>query len=118
VLVIDDEEVVREAIADVFASRGVPCLLAEDGDQGLLLCRDRPEISLVILDLSMPGRSGEDTFRELRKLLPGVPVLLSSGYGEEQAKSRFAGDDLAGFLQKPYRLNTLLVEVERCLKQR
>ena len=119
VLVIDDEEVVREAIADAFASRGVPYLLAGDGDQGLLICRGRGrEISLVILDLSMPGRSGEDTFRELRKLLPEVPVLLSSGYGEELAKSRFAGEDLAGFLQKPYRLNTLLAEVERCLKQR
>ncbi len=118
VLVIDDEDVVREAIADAFDSRGICCLLARNGDQGLLLCRDRGrEISLVLLDLSMPGRSGEDTFRELRKLLPEVPVLLSSGYGEEQAKTRFAGEDLAGFLQKPYQVKTLLAEVERCMKQ-
>ena len=119
VLVIDDEDVVREAIADAFASRGISCLLARDGEQGLRLVRDHgPEINLVLLDLSMPGRSGEDTFRELRKLLPEVPVLLSSGYGEEQAKTRFAGVELAGFLQKPYRVNTLLAHVERCLRQR
>ena len=117
VLVIDDEEVVREAISDALDSRGFHYLLAGDGDEGLQVCRDRgEEIGLVILDLSMPGRSGEDTFRALRRILPAVPVLLSSGYGEEQAKANFAGDDLAGFLQKPYRLSTLLPEVERCLK--
>ena len=117
ILVIDDEDVVREAIADALDSRGLSYLLARDGDEGLMLCRERgAEVGLVILDLSMPGRSGEETFRELRMLLPGVPVILSSGYGEDQAKARFSGEDLAGFLQKPYRLNTLLSEVERCLK--
>ena len=117
VLVIDDEDVVREAIADALDSRSVPYLLARDGDEGLMRCRERgAEVGLVILDLSMPGRSGEETFRELRMVLPGVPVLLSSGYGEDLAKARFTGEDLAGFLQKPYRLNTLLAEVERCLE--
>jgi CheY-like chemotaxis protein len=117
VLVIDDEDVVREAIADALDSRNLPYLLARDGDEGLMLCRERgAEVGLVILDLSMPGRSGEETFRELRMVLPRVPVILSSGYGEDQAKARFSGEDLAGFLQKPYRLNTLLAEVERCLR--
>jgi DNA-binding response OmpR family regulator len=108
---------VREAIADALDSRNLPYLLARDGDEGLMLCRERgAEVGLVILDLSMPGRSGEETFRELRMVLPRVPVILSSGYGEDQAKARFSGEDLAGFLQKPYRLNTLLAEVERCLR--
>jgi two-component system, cell cycle sensor histidine kinase and response regulator CckA len=118
VLVIDDEDVVREAIGDALASRNLPYLLARDGDEGLVLCRERgAEVGLVILDLSMPGRSGEETFRELRKVLPEVPVILSSGYGEDRAKAGFSGEDLAGFLQKPYRLSTLLAEVERCLKR-
>ncbi len=95
----------------------MPYLLACDGEEGLLRCREHgAEIGLVILDLSMPGRSGEETFRELRMVLPGVPVLLSSGYGEDLARARFTGEDLGGFLQKPYRLSTLLAEVERCLK--
>ncbi|HSB61607.1 MAG TPA: response regulator [Vicinamibacteria bacterium] len=117
VLVIDDEDVVREAIADAFDSRGLRYLLAADGDEGLALCRERGgEIGLVILDLSMPGRTGENTFRELRRIAPDVPVILSSGYAEEQARAPFAGEDLAGFLQKPYRLHTLIAEVVRCLK--
>jgi CheY-like chemotaxis protein len=48
----------------------------------------------------------------------GIPVLLSSGYAEEEARRRFAEKDLAGFLQKPYRFPTLVAEVKRCLRPR
>jgi PAS domain S-box-containing protein len=117
VLVIDDEEVVREAVADVLESEGIRYRLAADGDAGISVLREHGrEIGLVLLDLSMPGRSGEETFRELRKVDGGVPVVLSSGYDEQEARSRFAPRDLAGFLQKPYRSPTLVAEVRRCLR--
>ncbi len=117
VLVIDDEEVVREAVADALESEGIRYRLAADGDSGISVLREQGrEIGLVLLDLSMPGRSGEETFAELRKLDGGVPVVLSSGYDEEEARRRFAPNDLAGFLQKPYRSPTLVAEVRRCLR--
>jgi PAS domain S-box-containing protein len=119
VLVIDDEQVVREAVADALDLEGIPYRLAENGETGISLLREHGrEIGLVILDLSMPGRSGEETFVELRKLDEGVPVVLSSGYAEEEARRRFAPRDLAGFLQKPYRFPTLVAEVRRCLRAR
>jgi DNA-binding response OmpR family regulator len=115
--VIDDEEVVREAVADVLESEGIRYRLAADGDAGISALRQHGrEIGLVLLDLSMPGRSGEETFAELRKVDGGVPVVLSSGYDEQEARSRFAPHDLAGFLQKPYRSPTLVAEVRRCLR--
>ena len=116
VLIVDDHPLTREALSALLAQHDFSVVgQASDGEEAIGAAR-RLQPRLVLLDLSMPGRSGEDTFRELRKLLPEVPVLLSSGYGEEQAKTRFAGEDLAGFLQKPYQVNTLLAEVERCLK--
>jgi PAS domain S-box-containing protein len=117
VLVIDDEEVVRDTISDTLGMHGIPCLVARSGDEGLALYREHAsELGLVLLDLSMPGRSGPDTYRELRRLDPGLPILLSSGYGEKQARLELGTDDLAGFLPKPYREATLVTEILRCLR--
>jgi two-component system cell cycle sensor histidine kinase/response regulator CckA len=61
-----------------------------------------------VLDLTMPRMSGEETFRALQALDPKVRVVLSSGYNQHDASSRFGGRGLAGFLQKPYRARDLL----------
>ena len=106
-------------VAEAAQSEGIRYRLAADGESGVTVLREHGrEIGLVLLDLSMPGRSGEETFVELRKVDGGVPVVLSSGFAEEEARRRFAPRDLAGFLQKPYRFPTLVAEVKRCLRPR
>ena len=117
VLVVDDEEAVREVIVAVLEAAGIPWILCADGDTAVRLFRERAEeVSLVLLDLSMPGLSSEATFEELRRIRPGVPVLLSSGYAEAEATSRFVGRGLAGFIQKPYRPEALVAAVRRALR--
>ena len=116
VLVVDDEEAVREVIVAVLEEAGIAWILCADGETAVRLFRERSEqISLVLLDLSMPGLSSEATFEELRRIRPRVPVLLSSGYAEAEATSQFVGRGLAGFLQKPYRPEVLLAAVRRAL---
>ncbi len=76
VLVIDDDEVVRTALDDMLVSEGMRVLMAADGACGVALYRQRrAEIGLVVLDLSMPGMSGEETLRELRRVDPRVTVI-------------------------------------------
>jgi CheY-like chemotaxis protein len=117
VLVVDDEEAVREVIVAVLEAAGIAWILCADGDTAVRLFKERSEeIRLVLLDLSMPGLSSEATFEELRRIRPGVPVLLSSGYAEAEATSRFVGRGLAGFIQKPYRPEALVAAVRRALK--
>ncbi|HLF27250.1 MAG TPA: PAS domain S-box protein [Anaerolineae bacterium] len=117
VLIIDDEEPVREAITDILELDDLQALTAANGAAGIALYRaHQAEIRLVLLDLSMPGLSGEETFRELRQIDPDVPVLLSSGYSQTEATQRFASEALAGFIQKPYDANTLLIEIRRHLR--
>jgi CheY-like chemotaxis protein len=109
VLIIDDEEAVRRAVADILELHGLPTLTADDGTAGLAMYRERQaDIRLVLLDLSMPGLGGEETFRALRAVNPDVRVVLSSGYQEGEASRHFAAGDLIGFLQKPYDAATLL----------
>ena len=66
---------------------------------------------MVILDLTMPEMGGEETFRELRKLRANVPVLLMSGYTEQEASAAFSSPVLAGFLQKPFNASQLVQKV-------
>jgi PAS domain S-box-containing protein len=115
-LLIDDEEVVRDMVGEVLEQEGVSVLRAEDGARGVALFRDqRARIDLVLLDLSMPGLSGEETYRRLREIDPGVSVILSSGYDHDEARGRFGERTPAGFIQKPYRPEELMAEIGRCL---
>jgi len=95
---------------------GFTVLLAADGAEAVALYRERPGIDLVLLDLTMPAMDGEETFRELRRLDPGVRVILTSGYSEQDAADRFAGTGLAGFIQKPYRPQDLIETVRAALQ--
>jgi nitrogen-specific signal transduction histidine kinase len=116
VLVVDDDEVVRTMAQRMVEQLGFSALAAGDGEEAVRLYRERAEeIACVLLDLTMPKMNGEETFRELRKVRPEVRVVLSSGYSEENATERFAGLGLAGFLQKPYQLETMTAVLRRAI---
>ena len=107
-LLVDDEETVRVLSKQMIERLGFRCVTAADGEEATTYFRiHSDEISVVLLDLTMPHMDGEETFRELRKLKPDVRVVLSSGYNEQDVTQRFAGKGLAGFIQKPYKLATL-----------
>jgi two-component system, cell cycle sensor histidine kinase and response regulator CckA len=108
ILLIDDEEVVRDVFAETLTDAGWNVLTAGDGESGIRMFNDHPgTVGLVVLDLSMPGMDGAETLRRLRGMDPTVKVVLSSGYGEEEAMGRFEGLGLSGFLQKPYNWSRL-----------
>jgi len=87
---------------------GFTVLMAADGQDAVDLYRERKdEVSLVILDLTMPRMDGQEAFRELRELDPKVRVIVSSGYSEQEAIVGFSNQCLAGFLQKPYTMAQL-----------
>jgi PAS domain S-box-containing protein len=116
VLLIDDEEVVREMVTEVLTHEGLEVLVAGDGERGLELVGENGDgIDVVLLDLSMPGLSGEETFLRLSRKAPDLPVVLSSGYDHAEAMRRFEGRAPAGFIQKPYRPEQLLAEIHRCV---
>ncbi|GIW19160.1 MAG: hypothetical protein KatS3mg064_2317 [Tepidiforma sp.] len=115
ILVVDDDETVRNVTRRMLEQVGYTVLQAADGSEALRCYRERPGIDLVLLDMTMPHMDGEETFRELRRIDPRVRVLLTSGYNEQDATDRFAGKGLAGFIQKPYRPQDLLEKVREAL---
>jgi len=115
VLLIDDEQAICEATAEILTTTGLRVLQACDGYTGLNEFRQRrAEIQLVILDLSMPKISGEIVLQELRKLNDEIPVIVTSGYDELEVMKRMQGRAVS-FLQKPYTLDVLLETVQQHL---
>ena len=116
VLVVDDEEIVRRIARTALERAGYTVLLAADGREAVeVFRREAGEIRLVSLDMTMPGRSGEETFRQLREIRRDVPVLVSSGYTEVEVLERF-GDSIDGYLHKPYGITDLARAVHAALK--
>lgn len=110
VLFADDEELIRDLGRQVLEMHGYTVLLAEDGMQAIERFEsNRAAIDLVVLDLSMPRRSGLEVLRAIRKTDPGVKVILSSGYPPAEPVQG------AAFLPKPYRAEALAAAVRAAL---
>jgi PAS domain S-box-containing protein len=115
-LVVDDEPEIREAVAAMLVRLGFQCLMAADGAEALELVRARGgELRLVLLDLSMPKLDGRETFQAIRTLQPDLKVILSSGFDLQESARGIVGQGLAGFLQKPYLLESLRQAVQNAL---
>jgi CheY-like chemotaxis protein len=113
VLVVDDEEPVRRVTSEVLRSLGYKVYEADGGRSACELYREHGEaIRVVLLDLTMPEMSGEQTLRELQAINRDVKVIVLTGYTEDEARLRFVQGDLAGFLTKPFVRDELVATLE------
>ena len=116
VLVVDDEPSVRGIVAQMLAVMGLQSVFAADGREGVKIFRADPaRFSLVLLDLTMPHMDGAEAFAELRRIRPDVPVVLMSGFNEQEALVRFAGKGIASFIQKPFAVDSLRTVIRSVL---
>lgn len=114
VLVVDDDDAIRSLTEEMLEQAGIIVIAAADGAQALESLRSHAQaVDAVLLDMTMPGLSGEETFREMIRIRPDLPVVVSSGYSERDARERFSGTQPAGYLQKPYRLVELMAVLEK-----
>lgn len=117
VLVVDDEAAVREAIADLLSLEEITTLAVASGEEALRVFQERPHsIRVVLLDLSMPGLSGEETLARLHEIRPNLPIIPMSGYSETQVRTRVKDGQIAGFLAKPFRAEELVSLIRRFLR--
>jgi len=109
ILFVDDEEALRRLAKSALERNGWHVLLAENGAQGVRLFQENQEhITVVILDMTMAVMGGGEALDRMKAIRSGVPVIISTGYGEMEAARHFAGKDMAGFLEKPYTVNQLM----------
>jgi PAS domain S-box-containing protein len=108
VLVVDDEPHVLKVSTSMLTNAGMTVESANDGYEALDLFRAKPEsFDLVLLDMTMPRLSGEETLYLLREIRPGVRVLFMSGYNRREVVDSLPGRATLGFMQKPFTLQAL-----------
>lgn len=109
ILVVEDEESLRELLCEILEPKGYTVLTAEDGEKGMTVYQKyRKEIALVISDLGLPKFGGDELFRRLKKANPDVRLILSSGYMEPGMKFKTLKDGVRDFIPKPYNPNEVL----------
>jgi CheY-like chemotaxis protein len=114
VLVVDDEEMVRKLACSALKQCGYEVLEAGDGEDALkVLAPLTSAPSVALVDLAMPVMSGDELVPILRAKYPGMKIILSSGYPEEEARRLSQASAISGFLEKPYRVEKLAGEVAR-----
>ena len=116
VLIVDDEDFVTMLAQRVLTDEGYRVLTARDGFQAIDLYRRlKDQIELIILDFTMPVMDGSDVFEELLQINPKVPVVLSSGFAEQERLRSMLARGLRGFIPKPYTQQKLLTQIRSVL---
>ncbi len=117
ILLADDEETVRTVAQRMLEMAGFQVLIARDGCEAVdMFTRHAGAIRAVLLDMTMPCKAVDEVLPAIRAIDTHVPVILTSGYNEQEAVNRFVGAGLAAFIHKPYRYETLLQTLRQALE--
>ena len=116
ILIVDDEDIIRQLGADILEDVGYKIILASRGEEAIRLYQQQGQnIDLVILDVVMPGMGGKETFRKLKEINPKIKVLLSSGYSTDGEVGEILKEGVEGMVQKPYKDEELIEKVREIL---
>jgi PAS domain S-box-containing protein len=116
ILVVDDENTIRDLCEEVLVSAGYTVMTAANGQEALATYLARQdEIDLVLLDMSMPVMGGRQCLEELRKHAPDLPVVIASGYSANGSIKDVINTPSVGFIGKPYETKRLLLAVRHAL---
>ncbi len=119
ILVVDDEAMVKDLARDILKRHGYTVLTAGGGEEAVELYRkNNGSISVVVLDILMPGVDGPEAFRRIRALDPHARIVVSSGYDQMHDADGLLREGALAFVQKPYRIAELLRAVSGAIEKK
>jgi len=116
ILLIEDEELLRDLVKGVLKSKGYSVLTAEDGNEGVEhYTRHQQDIQLVLSDLGLPKLNGFETFKRIKSINPRVKFILATGYVDPEEKSIMLVAGVSNIIHKPYSIDQMLRSVRSIL---
>jgi len=115
ILVVDDEQSIRESLEGILQDEGFRSVIAENGERALLLIKEE-NIDLVMLDIWMPGMDGLEALQQIKKLRPDLTVIMMSGHGTIETAVKATKLGAFDFIEKPLSLEKLLLSIQNGLK--
>ncbi len=114
VLVVDDEDFIREMVKDILDMNGIESVLTEDGAQAIEQLKSDSEIKVAVVDYNLPDISGKELIEKIEKLRPDVSVFLVTGMGEE-ALNNFSSPVFKGTIAKPFNIDDFVEKIRRVM---
>jgi CheY-like chemotaxis protein len=114
-LIVDDEEALREIISEVFSSLEIKCYPAGSGEEAIKTAKKQTNLDLIVLDMNMPGMSGEETYNHLKQKNPHTPLVFMSGYDLSAELEAMKLSCPNTFLKKPFTISDLTQVVAKVL---
>jgi PAS domain S-box-containing protein len=122
ILIVDDEEMLRELLVEQLTEVGYAVYEASNGVEAIevlkRLCAEQTQIDAVVLDMNMPKMDGAKAFAEIRTLFPKMPILIATGYAEDDVVRQLQQTGTSGVLVKPYDADLLLEKLNALLNGR
>jgi len=116
ILLVEDEDPLRQAVAKMLRKRGSEILEAANGSTAIDLIRTHGDrIDAILLDMTIPGRSSREVLAEASRIRPDLKVILTSAYSEETAMATMSSLLIRGFIRKPFQIGDLLQMFRRVL---
>lgn len=117
ILIVDDEEMIRELARDMLTDLGYRVVACEDGPSALDYYREHvSDVDLVILDMVMPKMTGKEVFQAMKAINPDIKAILSSGYSINGAAKDLFAEGVLGFVQKPFESTEFSSKVAQALQ--
>ena len=108
ILIVEDEELLRIAVSKALRKRGFSVIEASDGSAGMdLMQKHKDDIDVILLDVTLPGRSSREILDEVRRIRPDLKVILTSAYDRNTVDATFTGLPITRFIRKPFQLSDL-----------
>lgn len=107
ILLVDDEQLIRDLLRTLFSKEQNTCVVAEDGTVGFQMVIEDP-YDFILMDIEMPKMNGVDCIKAIRQVDPKVPILIMSGYAENEKIQRGLEAGANGFIHKPFEFKDLL----------
>jgi two-component system, cell cycle sensor histidine kinase and response regulator CckA len=118
ILVVEDEEATRDLLMGGLETKGYHVLNAEDGEAAIKMYANNPsKIDLVLSDLGLPKMNGYECYREMKRINPGVKMILASGFYDPVEKAKMEESGIRLFVQKPYRLDRIFIGIRKVLDE-
>jgi two-component system, cell cycle sensor histidine kinase and response regulator CckA len=118
VLVVDDEEMIRDLTRDILERYGYTVMTAAGGAEAVGIYRQRGSlIAVVVLDILMPGMGGREAFRRIREIDPAARIIVSSGHDQERDAIDLIREGAVAFVQKPYRITEFVRKVGEIMEK-
>jgi CheY-like chemotaxis protein len=117
VWIVDDEPLICDTMSRFVTRWGLECRTDTNSTEAISHIKEAgSRVDCLVLDVTMPGMDGEEVLREIRKTLPDLPVLLMSGFDEQEMLKRFEGHTIAGFIHKPFQADALFNRLRQVLE--